>query len=1187
MKLLMPKQNNNSMFMRIIKLGLCVVFGFMAQTIQAQFLNLSSNRVGSEYTYVEVQDTPPETEKRISLVSFLREVEEYYKVRFIYENKVIDNKEVSAGWERKNSLESNLKRYLYPNGLMFRWVDKRQIIIYPEAIKLKQRLDGVDQLAVNQQAFSSRDELRISRFLDVIGIVTDSTGKPLHGVSIVVKNKQGVGTTTDENGRFVLEVEDNATLVFSMVGYFETEVALSGRRKIEVRMIPVTGMLDETVVVAFGTKQKKEDVVGSVTTVDPQELKIPASNLTNALAGRAAGLISYQQSGEPGNDNAQFFIRGVTTFGYKVDPLILVDNDEVSATSLARMQVDDIESFSILKDATATAVYGARGANGVILITTKQGKQGKAKLSLRVENSTSTPTQNVKLADPVTYMKLANEAVLGRDPKAMLQYSPVKIENTINGLDPLRYPAIDWRNELLKDYTMNQRINLNVSGGGSVARYFISGALNQDNGVLKVPRRNNFNNNINLKSYSIRSNVDIKLSQSTDLAVRLYGSFDDYNGPIDGGVQVFRDIMRTPPSLFAPYYPAGEKYSYRKHIMFGNYGGGTYLNPYADMVKGYRQYARSKMQAQVELNQKLSMITPGLSFILRSTAWRYSYFSLSREYTPFYYQLLDEESQNDDEYNYSLLNDGVGTEYLGYSEGSKDIQSVFSLQTILNYHKAIGDNDFNGMLVSMLRSELNGNAGSLQASLPHRNMGFAGRFTYSFKKRYYLEFNFGYNGSERFSKSHRYGFFPSAGVVWHASKEKFLDWMNPVISNLRIRATYGMAGNDAIGSPTQRFFYLSQVNMNSTDRAWIFGVNRDENKNGISVTRYANEDITWEVAYKANLGFEFSLFRKLQVELDLFNQVRKKIFMQRSDIPTTMGLSADVFANIGEASGSGLDLSMKYSKSINKDWWVTGMVNFTYATSKYKVFEEPEYEYPWLYNVGYPLSVLRGYIAERLFIDKKEVLNSPEQQLGGDVRGGDIKYVDVNGDGRITSLDRVPLGYPTIPEINYGFGVSVGYKSFDFSIFMEGIARKSFFIDPSAIAPFRRYVYSGESSDKFYQNQVLEAFASDHWSEDNRNIYALYPRLSWIDGNPNNEVRSTWWMRNGAFLRVKQVEVGHTFKKNAGLLKRLKMNDFRVYINGTNLLTFSKFNLWDIEMGSNGFNYPLQKVYNIGLRLGF
>jgi TonB-linked SusC/RagA family outer membrane protein len=963
---------------------------------------------------------------------------------------------------------------------------------------------------------------------------------------------------------------------------------VGSRRVIPVTLSESSESLDEVVVVAFG-KQKKESIIGAITTIAPKELKVPSSNLTTALAGRVAGVISYQRSGEPGQDNADFFVRGVTTFGYKKDPLILIDNVEVTTTELARLQVDDIESFSIMKDATSTALYGARGANGVILVTTKQGVEGKVKISLRIENSMSMPTQNIELADPVTYMRMHNEAVLTRDPLGRTLYSDTKINNTISGVNPLVFPTTDWKEALLNDYTMNQRANVSITGGGKVARYYVSGSFNNDNGILKVPKQNNFNNNINLKSYSLRANVNMELTNSTSMAVRLAGTFDDYTGPINGGTQVYRDIMRTNPVLFPAYYPVDADHKYTNHILFGNYDeNGRYLNPYADMVKGYKNYSKSNMSAQLELRQNLNFITEGLFLRGMMNTSRYAYFDVIRQYKPFYYHASTYDKETNT-YRLSLLNEEgtyQGSEVLDYYPGTKDITSELYIEGSINYNRTFNEkHGVSGLLVLMLRDKLNANPqnSDLQASLPYRNVGISGRFTYAYVNRYFTEFNFGYNGSERFAANHRFGFFPSVGLGWSVSNEDFWsDGLTAFMPKLRLKGTYGLVGNDALGE--DRFLYLANVNINDGNHSAQFGTSYASrySKNGVSLSRYANADITWEVAYKTNLGLEMNLLNSFDILFDVYKEHRKNIFMQRTATPATMGLFAQPHANIGEARGQGVDISVDYNKVFNKNLWIQGRANFTYATSKYLVYEEPTYDNePWKSHVGYPIKQEWGYIAERLFVDDEEAANSPRQNFG-EYGGGDIKYKDVNNDGQITSLDMVPIGYPTDPEIVYGFGFSVGYKNFDISAFFQGLARESFWINYSATAPFISYNYDGETLNAgVYENALLKAYADDHWSEDNRNLYALWPRLSVsAAGNNNNAQRSTWFMRDGSFLRLKSVEMGYN-------IPNFLSTRTRVYMTATNLLTFTKFKLWDPEMSGIGLGYPIQKVFNVGLTMSF
>ncbi|WP_270087922.1 SusC/RagA family TonB-linked outer membrane protein [Sphingobacterium sp. SYP-B4668] len=993
----------------------------------------------------------------------------------------------------------------------------------------------------------------------------------LTGVSVQVKGIPGQGTQTDQKGNFIVELPKlPSTLVFSMVGYLTQEVIVENERALNIQMSVDPSTLEEVVVVGFGT-QKKTEVVGSVTSVRPKDLKIPSSNLTAAFAGNVAGMIAYQRSGEPGADNADFFVRGITTFGANTRPLILIDNIELTTTDLARLQPDDIESFSIMKDATATALYGARGANGVILVTTKRGVEGPAKISFRTEMSMNRPTQDIALADPITYMKLHNESVLTRNPLGELPYSQDKIENTLKpGSSPYIYPANDWHGMLFKDYATSQRGNLSVTGGGKVARYFVSTAFTNDNGVLKVDKRNSFNNNIDFKNYTLRANVDINITQKTQLAVRLSGNFDDYNGPNISGEDMYNYVMHSNPVMFPAYYPKDEDFSYVKHIMFGNYQG-NYRNPYAEMVRGYSDRTRSQMLASVELNQDLNFITPGLKFMTMLNLSRLSEYYVNRSYNPYWYQLRGNYDSFTGEYHLERFNEN-GTEYLDYREGPKTVEATTYSESRLNYNNTFGKHGVSGLLVFTTRQWIAANQGSLQLSLPSRNVGFAGRSTYNYDNKYFFEFNFGYNGSERFANNHRWGFFPSAGLAWVISNENFFEKYRPTIHNLKLRYTYGLVGNDQIGDRYDRFFYLSQVNMNDVARGSFFGENLDKGAAGIRINRYANEAITWENSTKQNFAIELGLFNKANIIAEYFTEHRRNILMTRAAIPSTMGLQAAIRANIGEATAHGMDIQSDFTHSWNEHFWTSARANFTYSTSKFKVYEEPDYKEAYRSRVGYSLSQTWGFIAERLFMDDAEANNAPTQTFGGLYGGGDIKYLDVNQDGQITAADMVPIGNPTSPEIIYGFGLSVGYKGFDASAFFQGLSNESFWINPVETSPFQD------------QTQLLKAYADSHWSEDNQDMYALWPRLSSTLVN-NNIQTSTWFMRDGTFLRLKQAEVGYSLPGK--WKERIHLNNFRIYLSGTNLLNFSKFKLWDVEMGGNGLGYPLQRVFNVGINMSF
>lgn len=1015
------------------------------------------------------------------------------------------------------------------------------------------------------------------------GKISDTGGDPLPGATVQIKGSTK-GVIADMDGNF--EFDDcllNSTLVVSYIGMETKEIKYTGQKFLNIVMEAKTDELEEVTVVAFA-KQKKESVVSAITTVKPTELKIPSSNLTTAFAGRVAGLISYQTSGEPGQDNASFFIRGITTFGAeaKKDPLILIDGIELSTDDLARLNTDDIASFSIMKDATATALYGARGANGVISVTTKEGREGKVTINARVENSFSSPTKKISQTDPVTYMRMQNEAIKTRDPLGLALYSEEKITMTERGLYPNIFPTTDWYDTMFNDVISNQRANLSLSGGGTVARYYVAANVSKDNGNMKVDKRNNFNSNISLMKYSIRSNININLTKTTELVLRMSGTFDEYTGPIGGGSFMYKEVMMANPVLFKPYYEPDEQYAYSKHILFGNYGAGNYVNPYAQALKGYNDYSKNTMLVQFEGKQKLDMLTEGLAIRAKINIDRYSEYSVDRAYSPFFYNISSYNLQNNT-YKLNRLNPATGTEWINYNPGNRYVNTNFYLEGAAEYTRNFDKHGVNALLVYTMQSKKTGIADNLQLSLPGRNMGLAGRAAYNYDGRYFGEFVFGYNGSERFSKNNRWGFFPSVAGGWMLSKESFFEPLTTVFDQFKFKASYGLTGQDQIGDGNDRFYYLSQVTLNSSDRNVNWGTQLNYNPGGIIVDRYANDEIGWEKSYKLNVGAEMRTVFGLSANVEYFTERRENILLNRI-IPNTMGIIPDVKANLGKAKGKGVDMELNYEKSFNKDLWITGRGTFTYATSEAVEWEEPDYsETPWLSKVGKSLGQTWGYIAERLFVDEEEVKNSPTQF--GEYMAGDIKYRDVNGDGKISELDKVPIGYPRTPEINYGFGLSVGYKGLDASFFFQGSGRQSFWLDLKKITPFLDGDARENGEDGLLgQNAVLDVIANSYWSENNRNPYAFWPRLA-NQSVENNNQTSTWFMQDATFLRLKSVEIGYTVPKN--LVKKFKVQNLRFYVSGTNLLCWSKFKLWDPEMAGNGLGYPVQRVINVGLNLGF
>lgn len=1011
-------------------------------------------------------------------------------------------------------------------------------------------------------------------------VVTQNTTsgeiEPVAGASILVEGDTR-GVTTDISGRFSIDVAETDKLIVMFLGMEQQIIPVAGRNNLKIELKEKQDELESVTVVAFA-KQRKESVVSSVSTISPKELKGPTSNLTTMLAGRVAGMISYQRSGEPGADNAQFFIRGVTSFGYKRDPLILIDGIELSTNDLARLQPDDIESFSILKDATSAAVYGSRGANGVILVQTKQGHEGPARISVRVENSLSTPVRKLSIADPITFMQLHNEAVSTRDPLATLPYSQGKVDNTIKGINPYVYPAVDWYKMLFKDYTNNQRVNMNIRGGSKLANYYVAAAYDHDSGIIKSDNRNKFKSNIDINRLSVRSNIGLDITKTTNVMVRMYGSFRDYSGPLDSGTELYHKALRSNPVLFPAYYAPDEANMNTRHILFGNNDKGTAINPYADLMKGYKESKNSLMTMQGEVKQDLRFITQGLSAKLLFNTTRNSYFEATHAYTPYWYRVANYDRGNNS-YTLENTNPNDGREFLTYDPQTKQQRVMVStyIEALLNYSRTFGErHEVGALLVYTMKSQSQSNAETLQKSLPYRNIGLAGRITYGYDSRYFIEGNFGYNGSERFAKKHRFGFFPSVGLGWMISNERFFERLKNTVSTLKLRGSYGQVGNDAIGDINDRFFYLSQVEIKEGSIPG-FGENMDSPsyRPEVAILRYANDCITWEISNKLDVGVDLTLFNSLTLQAEYFREHRTNILMSRSSTTPEMGLEVDpskIRANLGEARSHGVDLSLDYNKAFRNGLWIQGRANFTYATGRYNVYEEPEYtDAPWLNHRNQPITQQWGYVAERLFIDETEVANSPTQF--GTYMAGDIKYKDINGDGVINFKDRVPIGYPTTPEIMYGFGFSLGYKGFDISAFFQGSARSSFWISPVDTAPF---VGSPNS------RAMLQVYADNHWSEANQNPYALWPRLS-ASVVENNNLQSTWFMQDGSFMRLKSFEIGYTFTDT--VLRKSKIRNLRIYLSGTNLFTISKFKLWDPEMAGNGLGYPVQRVFNIGLQI--
>lgn len=1005
----------------------------------------------------------------------------------------------------------------------------------------------------------------------ISGVVVDGNNDPLPGVTVMVPSRQG-GVITDVDGAYTIEAATGEELRFQFLGMKTVTIEVGSGTIYNVQLLEDVEMLDEVTVTAFAT-QKKESVVSSIETISPSELKVPSSNLTTALAGRLAGVISYQRSGEPGADNAQFFVRGVTTFGYASSPLILLDGFEVDANALARVDPDNIASFSVLKDATSAALYGSKGANGVIMVTTKKGQAGAPKISFRVEGRLSTPTKVQKTVDGITYMNLYNQAQFNDNPLLEPYYNAQKIQNTMEGLNEYAYPNINWYDEMFNSNAFNQYYNFNVSGGGSVVRYYLAVSYNKEEGILKNNRLNNFKNNIDIDRFNILANITMDLTPTTVFDINMNSIFENYTGPLDNTDDVFKSVMNSNPVEFPKFYLPDEDHAYVKHTLFGSDATGSMMNPFAQMVRGYKDGSTGRITSQFSLDQNLDALTEGLMARGKVSIKSDSYHESKRSYTPYLYNIKNYDAFND---TYVLQEVRRGTDALGDPEQWRDGVFRLYLEGGLTYARRFaGVHDVSGLLIYTQEEIKNtsGNPGSIQRTLPQRLQGMRARFNYGFDDRYLAEMSLTYTGSEKFANDHRWGIFPAMGVGYILSNESYWEPLQDVMPMFKLKYSLGMVGNDQIAGPEDRFFFLSDIDPGSWGYRW--GRNFNSSYGGFNINRYANPQITWEIAVKQNVGFEMDLFknRSLKVILEYFTENREQIYQARANLPETMGLTSNVYGNVGEVKSAGWDGSIDLNHSFNKDFWISGRFNFTYAHNEIIENEEPEYRWSYLSNIGWPIDTWKGYIAERLFIDEADVANSPRQELGGIVRAGDIKYKDINGDGRVNSDDQVHIGYPIVPEITYGFGLSGGYKNFDLSFFMQGQDRVSFFINPNNIAPFVE------------QRNAMQYIADDHWNPNNPVAKAFWPRLSASYNDNNNVSNSTWWIRNGRFLRMKNAELGYTLPKS--FFPSTGIESLRLYLAGQNLFNLSDFKLWDPEMGGEGFNYPLQKVYSVGLTVSF
>ena len=1018
--------------------------------------------------------------------------------------------------------------------------------------------------------------MRAQNTIVVTGVVTDALKEPLVGVNVSIKDAPGLGAITDMDGKYKIKMEPYQRLIYSYIGFDKVEVLIKEQRVVNVTLKEsAASSLDEVVITGTGV-QKKLTVTGAITTVNVDDLKHTSNgSVVNALAGNVAGVLAMQTSGQPGRNTSEFWIRGISTFGASTSALVLVDGFE---RDLNDVNIEDIESFSVLKDASATAIYGSRGANGVVLVTTKRGKAGKINIDAKVETGYNMRTITPEFVDGYTYANMMNESRITRNQEPI--YQPDELQLMRRGLDPDLYPNVDWQDLLLKDGAMTYRANVNMNGGGSTARYFVSLSYLKENGMYNTDEslKKDYNTNANANTWNYRMNTDIDITKTTLLKVGVSGSLKKCNEPGLSG-DVWKSLMYQNPISVPVMYSNG---------YVPAFGEGERTNPWVLATQsGYKEHWENTIQTNVTLEQKLDFITKGLKFVGRFGFDTWNKNNIDRVKWPKQWKaerFRDENGQ--------LVFHEVSKEQKMKQTSSAEGKRKEVFEAELHYERGFKEHHLGGLLKFNQDSEVfTVNTGEdIKRGIARRHLGLAGRVSYNWNYRYFADFNFGYNGSENFADGHRFGFFPAVSAAWNVAEEPFikknLKWMNM----FKVRYSFGKVGNDAlrIGDTEYRFPYLYTISdvsgkNDKGEDTYFPGYNWGDynfgnSYRGMVYTDLASNYATWEVATKHDVGIDMAFFDdKFTATVDYFHEQREGIWLERNFLPGIVGVRTKPRANVGKVLSEGFDGNFAYRQRINKvDITLRG--NITYSKNTILEKDEENNVYPYQMDRDYRVNQAKGLISMGLFKDYDDIRNSPKQEFGN-VQPGDIKYKDVNGDGVVNDGDRVAIGATTKPNMIYGFGVSASWKGLDVNVHFQGAGKTSFFTQGATVHAFS----AGD-----WGNVLKEVAESDRWIEheisgtmDTENPNAAYPRLSY-GGNNNNYRPSTFWLRNGSYLRLKTLEVGYTIPKS--LVNKIRFNTIRVFFRGNNLLTFSSFKWWDPEIGSStGTEYPLSKSFTLGL----
>lgn len=1001
---------------------------------------------------------------------------------------------------------------------------------------------------------ADRQQNRNERILN--GTVLDAdTGEPVPGAYIVDAKDASNYAMTDSDGRFEMTVKNRRTsLTASMIGYKAQTVDVAGMSEITIRLV-TDNLLEESVVVGAGT-QKRVSITGAIAAVDGKSLKLPTSSLTSSLAGKLAGVIQVNNSGAPGS-TSEFYIRGIGTFGGRATPLILLDDVEISASDLNRVPPETIKSFTILKDASATAIYGVRGANGVMLITTKQGSNNsRAKVGVTLETSAVSPMRMPQFVDGATWMELYNEGQLARGA-ATPRYTQEAIDMTRSGKYPLIYPDVDWQKVMFRKGNINERANINIQGGGNRASYYMSLQFNHDTGILNAPSDYIFDNHLHNYDYIFQNNISYQLTNTTKLDLHMNAQVFQRVGVVEDVNKLFGYVQLTNPVMFPAVFPAREG---DMHVRFGNAiltDNRLRTNPYAAMMDDHAEGRANTLNISLRLEQDLSMITKGLNFTSLVNFKNYSMTNFVQSLQAYYYRVTSGSWDPAAPDVYELDQLQVGNDYVSESYNSPGTDNTFYFDARLNYKRSFGKHNVGAMGMLMLRNF------QPAQSLPQRNEGLSGRATYDYDNRYLAEFNFGYNGTERLEKGTRFEFFPAVSAGWVPSNEAFWSGgLKRAVKYLKLRASYGLIGSDGFGG--EHFLYFDNVVINGGG-AYTTGpaVGSTTTFNSHAVNGYRVDGARWERVHKLNLGVDMNLFNQLDVTVEYFRDLRDRIMLRRASWPLILGYwNATPWGQVGKALNRGFEVSLNWNKQFGNDFFVSMRANLTYAQNKYLNLDEPDYESIWQTKTGKPLDGYRteGYVAEGLFQSQEEIDNSPDQLLGSTPRPGDIKYRDINGDSRVDNDDVAMISpYGRLPRIQYGLGANLTWRKWDLGVFFNGSGMRT--------------IYAGNIT-AFGTNDynVMQFIADNAWRLDKPNPDAKYPRLGITDGDvANNMVNSTYWMRNGRFMRFKTLELGYSFKLG------------RIYLNCDNLAVWSPFKLWDPELAWN--TYPLNRSFTLGLQL--